>query len=117
MIKKLFILSLLGSFYMWSACNKPSDFGAELDENDLIAVQQIEIPLNAKTVVSDTVVTFDDSLAVGSYPFGSYDDPFYGNAFSELFLQFRLTSAPADLEKTLDSAVLLIAYEDRKSVV
>ena len=112
MIKKLLGLSFLGIGILLLACNKESDFATFLVEGDKVEVSLTKFDLKAKTVTSDSVRTFNDSIFIPGYFIGTMTDPYFGTAKASIVFQTRI-SAEADfgLRARLDSVVLSIAYD------
>lgn len=111
-IQALPVLALV--VFLGSACNEPSNLGADLlPEDDFIDVLYADtLELSTSTIMGDTVQTYTATLSrqLAYYMCGSLKDPVCGESSSELTTQFGIISKPELNEPVFDSIVLLMAY-------
>ena len=106
--------ALVLTIFLGSACNEPSNIGADLLPNeDFIDVLYTDsLELNTSTIQSDEVSTYSPTLSqqLGFYLGGRLNDPICGTSSSEIITQFGIISKPVLTDPVLDSIVLLLAY-------
>ena len=111
MIKKLFGISFVGFCILLMGCNDINDFASFLVVGDEVKVEQTDFELQARTLLSDSVRTYNDSIFTPGYFMGAMNDPIFGMSRASIFFQARIT-AEADFSRaTLDSVVLSVAYD------
>ncbi len=107
--KKLDLLTLLVSLFIFGSCQDPNSVGLEIDSNTAI---------NAKLVDTSTVRSYtliEDSIRlnnISNNPVGYLKDPIFGTTEANLGLSFIMPSTPVRFgsNAVLDSAVLVMPY-------
>ncbi len=116
MSKKLLKLSFIGLCILAISCNKATDFASFLVEGDEVKVSQTDFELKAKTLLSDSVRTYNDSSFTPSYFIGTMNDPIFGLSQASIFFQTRIIAEANFTRTKLDSVILSVAYDTiRKS--
>ncbi len=112
MTKKLSSLSLLGLVLTLWACNKASDLGAFLEEDNEIGVFYDSVPLNTTTIEDESTVTWSlGRVFIPTNSVGRLDDPYLGESRANLNFQIGIASEPDFTDAMLDSVVLTLAYD------
>ncbi len=97
----------------WTACNKPTPFGADLLDDqvaDYAFTDNIELRCTVER--EDSVVT---SSTAAYYLCGELNDPIFGKSTAELFTQLRLDNLDPGFDKTtmtVDSVVMYLGYSN-----
>lgn len=110
LFRSLFVLCLAGA--VWSACNKPTPFGADLLEDqkaDFAFTDTFTLQFYLER--EDSVQT-SDPTSVASFMFcGHLDDPYFGKATSDIYTQLKLSGLNPDFSNAeLDSVILYLSY-------
>ena len=96
---------------LWTACNKPTPFGAELLD-DQVANYAFTDTLSVRYTIQreDSVIT---SSTASHYLCGELNDPVFGKSRAELFTLLRLANLDPGFDSTtmtVDSIVLFMRY-------
>ncbi len=96
---------------LWTACNKPSPFGADLldVDSDLFAFTDT-LGVRCTIQREDSVITSSSS---SYYLCGELNDPIFGKSASEIYTQLRLDNLDPGFDATkmtMDSIVLYMNY-------
>jgi len=97
----------------WTACNKPTPFGADLLDDqvaDYAFTNNIEVRCTVER--EDSVIT---SSAADYYLCGELNDPIFGKSTAELFTHLRLDNLDPGFDKTkmaVDSVVMYLQYSN-----
>jgi hypothetical protein len=111
-----FLYLLFFIFIVSIACNKSSEFGADLISDDAFNVTSLrDFKLSAYSVKTDSIVTFEtiSALADSIFLFGNTVDPVFGRVQSTLAFNMRIRRIIEqwDPANTVDSMVYDIAVD------
>lgn len=122
-MNKHFLLVLISIALLISACNKSTEIGGILiNQNEYHdALQTDTFSINVNHYIDDslrTTILYNDSLAIENreqYLLGNISDPVFGNTAASIYLQPRLKNNNTDLgdNLSLDSIVLVLDYYDK----
>jgi hypothetical protein len=109
----IFLLVILSAS---NSCNKSSEFGADLLQDDAFNVSSLkDFKLTAYTQLADSVRSFHilSALADSIMLFGKLEDPYFGISRSEVAFNMRLKRIVEqwDSEFTFDSMIFYIAVD------
>ncbi len=111
---KFFITTLVSFLFLFSACDKASVVGLDVQpEDDLLNVIYIDsTTIHSKTVKSDSLKTDETVITTGDALLGKYVDPYFGTASASIYTQLRLptTNPSFGSNPTVDSAILCMVY-------
>lgn len=110
-IRKLGWLVVAVLAVMVIACNQATDFGSFLEEGTALPINYHEIPLNARTIKGDSVLSWNETTRNLSHFAGTLDDPIFGKSFAEIYWQYNLAVPPDFTDAELDSIVLSVGYD------
>jgi len=106
--------SVVCTLLFFSACEKREEIGLNLqDEDDLLDIRTIELPIQMQTTRSDSVIT--SGLTVGLL--GDMTDPTYGRSRSSIYTSVRLSALSPDLgtDPVIDSLVLVLEFDEDRT--
>lgn len=107
---RLDLLTLLISLFIFTACEKTSTIGLEIDPGSAIQGNLIDtLSISSKTITDDVRST----VGLTRYPFGFLQDPVFGTTESSLSMFVGLPGGTAysfGKTPTLDSAILVLNF-------
>ncbi len=110
----LVLLVLIVTMFIAPSCNKPSVIGGELLEQDQVNVAFTDsITIVAKTILSDSIKTYDLDNQLDYFLCGDLNDPIFGGVKATNYVQTRLSifNPVFKNEDRVDSVVLSIVYD------
>ncbi|WP_170110565.1 DUF4270 family protein [Flavilitoribacter nigricans] len=115
--ERLFPVTIIFAFFLGS-CADPTFVGEDiLDDDRINATFTDTITIESRTVRGDSVLTYSPGpIWLSAYLLGDYQDPIFGNTYSEIYAQptlelSQLSYLRPDFEKaSLDSVVLVLPY-------
>lgn len=111
---KFFIPTLVSVTLVFSACDKASVVGLDVQpQDDLLNVRYIDTTtLKTRTLKSDSLRTDETVITTGDALLGKYVDPYFGTSSASIYTQLRLptTNPSFGQNPTVDSAWLCLVY-------
>ncbi len=107
--KKLDLLTLLVSLFIFASCQDPSGVGLEIDSNEAINTSIVDTStIRAYTVKEDTIL----NNRLTNFPVGFLKDPVFGTTEANMALVFSLPTTRVNFgtNPVLDSAILVLPY-------
>ncbi len=110
----LVLLVLVVTMFIVPSCNKPSVIGGELLEQDQVNIAFTDsVTIVAKTIVADSIQTFDLDNQLDFFLCGDLEDPIFGGVKATNYVQGRLSFNNPQFLPTdeIDSVVLELVYD------
>ncbi len=108
--KKIDLLTLLISLFLFASCEKVSTIGLEVDPLNALEGDFVDtLSVASRTITDDPVITINQS----AYPIGYLNDPIFGITESDISMSVGLPNSISytfGKSPILDSAVLVLAY-------